>query len=65
MTLMQAMQSPPKSVRIVVLLYSAPGEAQVCLQDSVIYSHSVIKHFICSRLLCFPELEVTFQVLLR
>lgn len=57
MVLMQATQCPPKSVRTVVLLSSAPGELQVCLRDSVIYSHGVIRHFICSRLVCFPGCE--------
>lgn len=50
----------PSQVRTVVLLSSAPGELQVCLRDSVIYIHGVIKHFICNGLVCFLEPEVTF-----
>lgn len=62
---MPAIRSPPKPIRIIVLLYNALGELQVCLQDSVIYTHSVIKHFTCKRPIRFPECEVTCWTLPR
>ena len=53
MALPPATQFAPKLGRTGVLHFSAPGELKVCLHASMIYSYSVIRHFIFNRLICF------------